>query len=79
MSRVKAPSTAALARVLVRYRQRARRKKQLWIKHWVERRLDQEAFNNLLVELAAQDECPYANFQKMHPMLFNELVERVRG
>uniref|UniRef100_A0A8C4QLP0 Uncharacterized protein n=1 Tax=Eptatretus burgeri TaxID=7764 RepID=A0A8C4QLP0_EPTBU len=77
MRRVKALSTAALAVVLVRRRRRAGRKKRLWVKCWGERRPAEGAINNLLGQASADGELCYADFQRIHPTLFDELVERV--
>ena len=54
-----------------------RRPRSCWVRPWVLRRPLFGQYENLMVELCREDKKGYANFQRVPPELFNELLDRV--
>jgi hypothetical protein len=56
---------------------RRRRRRRFWVRPWIQRRMIFGNYDNLMVELAQEAEGDFANFMRMEPRMFRELLERV--
>ena len=54
-----------------------RRRKRLWVKPWISRRLDFGFYNKLMRELEAEDEAALTNLMRMEPAMYHELLHRL--
>ena len=68
-----------LAAIIIIRRRRSRREKvkRLWARPWLARRDEFGAYETLMRELEEEDILGYISFQRMHPHLFKELLEKV--
>ena len=66
-----------LSQVLDR-RRRRRRQKAVWVRGWIERRMEFGLYHQLMVELRNEDPRAFHHFMRMPPAMFDELVERLR-
>ena len=63
----------------IRQRQirRRRRRRGEWVRPWISRRPALGVYDQLLVELRAEDPAAFLNFLRMPPPMFDELLERL--
>ena len=57
---------------------RNRRRRRIWVSQWLQRRLQQGAWQNLIPTLARTDQVLYRNTLRMEETMFDEILERVR-
>ena len=67
----------ARAQPLVNRRQRRPQRKTVWIRPWLQRRLELGHYSKLLQELRLEDEASFRNFLRMDPRMFHELLQRI--
>ena len=58
-------------------RRRARRRRRWWVRPWIERRVMQGQYENLMAELERESEGDFKAFLRMEPAMFHELVQRL--
>jgi hypothetical protein len=64
---------------LAHARMRRRTRRAMWVRPWLtaERRLQFGQYDQLMTELRMEDEQSFANYLRMQPVMFDELLERV--
>ncbi|XP_045121906.1 protein ALP1-like [Portunus trituberculatus] len=62
---------------LQRNRRNADRKRRTWVRSWIGRRRQFGLYDQLMVELRAEDPASFTNFMRMAPAMFDELLERL--
>ena len=67
----------ALVQEILKVPQNQRQPRSVWMRPYLERRLEKGHYDNLMQELAL--ECPelFRNYTRVHKTLFDEIVERV--
>ena len=58
-------------------KKKQRKKRTLWVRHWISRRGRLGASNNLLRELKLEEPTDYKNFLRMNGQQFDQLLEKV--
>jgi len=58
-------------------RRRRERRRRYWVRPWIGRRRHYGIYDQLMDELRNEDEASFANFLRMHPAMFDELLARV--
>lgn len=53
------------------------RKRSIWVRNWLQRRVFYGQYEKLLAELIAEDVRGFSNYTRISPELFHELMERV--
>ncbi len=68
-----------MVQVLQRQRrvQRRRRRRTVWVRPWLERRVELGQYTRLLEELRVEDVRAFKNFLRMDPDMFHELLDRM--
>ena len=69
-----------LLRVQQEYRgvqKKRRRRRSVWVRPWIERRVQLGQYTRLMEELRLEDVKAFKNFLRVEPELYEELVERV--
>ena len=69
-----------LLRVQQEYRRvqkKRRRRRSVWVRPWIERRVQLGQYTRLMEELRLEDVKAFKNFLRVEPELYEELVERV--
>ena len=61
-----------------RVQQRRRRRRTMWVKLWIGRRLELGQYSSLLEELRLEDVPAFRNFLRIEPEMFVEILDRVR-
>jgi len=56
---------------------RRRNRRTVWIRPWLERRLECGQYNRLMEELRVEDVRSFRNFLRMDPAMFQELLQRL--
>ena len=59
-------------------KKKQRKKRTLWVRHWISRRGRLGASNNLLRELKLEEPTDYKNFLRMNGQQFDQLLEKVK-
>jgi hypothetical protein len=59
-------------------RLREKKKRRFWVRPWITRRQQLGAYDNLMQELAAEDIPGYIAFQRVHPQVFEEILDSIR-
>jgi hypothetical protein len=67
----------ALQHIKNRLNRRGRRRRQVWVRPWISRRLDFGLYDKLLVELRNEDQGAFKKFMRMPPEMYDELLRRV--
>ena len=64
---------------LAHARMRRRRRRAMWVRPWLtaDRRLQFGQYDQLMTELRIEDEQSFANYLRMEPAMFDELLQRV--
>ena len=57
---------------------RKRKRRSVWVRPYLRRRVEKGHYENLMQELAEEDPVLYTNFLRVGEDIFNEIVERVR-
>ncbi|XP_062621654.1 putative nuclease HARBI1 [Saccostrea cucullata] len=60
-----------------RRRRRRRNHRAVWVRPWIDRRLDLGMYNKLMIELRNEDPHAFHNFMRMSPAMFDEVVNRL--
>ena len=60
-----------------RRRQRRKKRRSVWVRPWIGRRLELGIYHQLMVELRREDPSAFHNFMRMDPAMFDELLERL--
>ena len=60
--------------VLACQRKEMRRRRRFWVRPWIERRLQFGFYHHLMQELRVEDSETFANFLRMPPRIFDELL-----
>ena len=58
-------------------RRRQRRRRRYWVKPWIQRRVLQGQYENLMAELMRESRGDFQAFLRMEPAMFHELLQRV--
>ena len=58
-------------------RRRGQRRRAIWVKPWIGRRLEFGIYDQLTMELRNEDPASFTNFLLMPPDMFDELLDRV--
>ncbi|XP_033761212.1 uncharacterized protein LOC117342994 [Pecten maximus] len=71
--------TYAVQRQRARLRQQKKRRRRFWFRPWlgIERRRSFGLYDQLMVELRAEDHNSFCNFMRMPPDMFSEILRRV--
>lgn len=68
---------AAAAYIILSHKRRKQTKRKCWVRPWLEKRMAQGAFENLLKELRIEDQHGFFNFIRMNALSFEFLLEQV--
>jgi len=60
-----------------RVQRRRRQRRSVWVRPWLERRVQLGHYSRLMQELRLEDVRAFKNFVRVEPAMFDELVERV--
>ena len=69
--------TAAYLQLQIMKKTRRKRKKSVWMRDWLQRRVLYGQREKLVAELREEDARGYKNYMRISPELFQELLERV--
>lgn len=75
--RILAICSSIIITTIVKRRARRRRNRKIWTRKWILNRPKQGAYLNLIAELRLGDTASYANFLRMDPGSFYELLNLV--
>ena len=59
------------------FNRRQRRRRQFWVRPWIQRRPMYGNYENLMLELERESRGDFVNFMRMEPRMFHELLLRV--
>ena len=62
---------------IVQKPKRTRKKKSVWMRSWLQRRVFLGQYEKLVAELRGEDLRRFRNYMRISPELFQELLERV--
>ena len=69
--------TAAYLQLQIMKKTRRKRKKSVWMRDWLQRRVLYGQYEKLVAELREDDARGYKNYMRISPELFQELLEHV--
>ena len=70
-------AAAYLQLQIMKKKKPAKKKKSIWMKNWLQRRVFYGQYEMLVTELRGEDTKGFRNYMRITPDLFQELVERV--